>query len=154
MKLTSSAFEKGASIPAKYSCDGDRFLSPPLTISGVPKKAQSLVLIMDDPDVPKEFIPSGIFVHWVSFNIPPETKEIPEGMKIGVLGVNGRGEIQYTGPCPPPDREPKAHRYVFKLFALDTPLTLSEGATKEDVETAMGGHVLAHAELIGMYSRA
>ncbi len=154
MQLTSEAFENTAQIPSEYTCDGNRPLSPPLAVTDVPSEAKSLVLIMDDPDVPKILRPDGMFTHWILFNIPITTSEIPEGAEIGTSGVNTRGESGYTGPCPPPDYEPKTHRYSFKLFALDTTLNLSEGASKEDVEAAMRGHILVTAELIGTYSRA
>lgn len=140
-------------MPEKYTCDGERFLSPPLAFSGIPKAAKSLVLIVDDPDVPKVIREDGNFTHWVLFNISPAVSEILEGMVVGTLGANTRGEPRYTGPCPPPEYEPKMHRYVFKLYALDTALDLTEGATKEDVEASAQGHILATAELIGTYSR-
>jgi Raf kinase inhibitor-like YbhB/YbcL family protein len=154
MKLTSSAFVDGGRIPQTYTCDGDRLLSPPLAISDIPEEAGSLVLIVDDPDVPKALLPEGHFVHWVLFNIPQSTSSIPEGGSAGIAGVNGRGEKNYTGPCPPPDHEPTTHRYIFTLFALDTRLNLAEGSSKEEVESAMEGHVLETVDLIGTYSRA
>ena len=99
MKLTSSAFLNNESIPCKYTCDENRLLSPPLTISDVPEGTVSLTLIMDDPDVPKELRPEGVFDHWVVYNIPPIITEIPEGGPIsGIIGANGRGENIYTGP--------------------------------------------------------
>ncbi len=109
---------------------------------------------MDDPDVPVALMPEGLFTHWILFNIPPETLSIPEGGTIGTPGANTRGDMHYTGPCPPPDHEPKTHRYIFKLYALDTELELEEGASKEEVEAEMQGHTLATTELIGTYSRA
>ena len=153
MEITSPAFENGERIPAAYTCDGDRLLSPELAFSGVPAAAQSLALIMDDPDVPKVLRPDGNFTHWVLFDIPPETTLIPEGGTIGTSGVNGAGGTGYRGPCPPPEYEPKTHRYFFELYALDTVLDLPEGASKEDVEAAMDGHILDIAELVGTYSR-
>ncbi|MDB5244522.1 MAG: hypothetical protein JWN18_392 [Parcubacteria group bacterium] len=156
LELTSPAFEEGGMIPAKYTCDGDRSLSPPLTISGVPEAAKSLVLIMDDPDIPeekkKEF---GIdsFDHWTLFNIPPETSEIPEGKNVGTLGATSTGEQSYTGPCPPPEYEPHEHRYIFKLFALRDTLTLQPGATKQEVLNSLKPSVIAETKLIGRYSR-
>jgi Raf kinase inhibitor-like YbhB/YbcL family protein len=147
--LTSSVFEYDGVIPKKYTCDGEN-LSPPLEISGVPEGAKTLVLIMDDPDVPKNLRPDGVFDHWVVFNISSDTSVIPEGEEPqGVAGINGRGEAGYTGPCPP-DRE---HRYFFKLYALDTELKLSEGVTKAQVEQAMNGHIVTQTELMGKYDR-
>jgi len=156
MQLTGPAFEHNGRIPAKYTCDGDRTVSPPLTIRGVPEGAKSLVLVMDDPDIPevkkKEF---GLeaFDHWVLFNIPPETREIPEGGTVGTPGTTTQGELRYTGPCPPPEYEPKEHRYIFKLYALSDLLTLAEGATKREVLDALAPLIIEEAELIGRYSR-
>ncbi len=156
LTLTSTAFEPNGSIPPKYTCDASPPAGgtiPPLSISGTPGGAKSLVLIMDDPDIPESVKQSRgieVFDHWVVFNIPPETTLVAEGAEpAGVLGRNGAGRPGYTGPCPP-DREP---RYFFKLYALDTELTLPEGASKADVETAMEGHILAQTELIGRYER-
>ena len=152
MKLTSSAFAEGEKIPPKYTCDGAN-VNPALSFSDVPAKAKSLVLIMDDPDIP-DFVRQkfGIKVwdHWVVFNIPTTTKEVEEGKNpSGVLGRNTGGKNAYGGPCPP-DKE---HRYFFKLYALDTELELPEGSTKADVEKAMKGYILAEAKLMGRYER-
>jgi len=157
LELTSSAFEKGGAIPSHYTCDGEN-INPPLTISGVPPGAASLVLIMDDPDVPKQLKPDGVFDHWVLFNIPPGTTQILAGQKDlpGVRGVSGRNMHYYTGPCPPPQYEPSEHRYFFRLYALDDELSLPEGATKEMVLDEMkrsDGHVIETAELMGKYKR-
>lgn len=149
MKLTSQAFEHEGSIPPKHTCDGEN-ISPPLSIEGVPEKAKSLALIMDDPDVPKNLREDGMWDHWVVFNIPPSTSEIPEGQE--PEGVHGKGtgnNTDYYGPCPP-DRE---HRYFFKLYALDTELDLKEGATKAEVERAMAGHIIEETQLMGRYER-
>jgi Raf kinase inhibitor-like YbhB/YbcL family protein len=156
LSLSSSAFAADGIIPAKYTCDGDRLLSPPLTIRGVPEETRSLVLIMDDPDIPAKFKKErGIefFVHWVVFNIPPGTTEIPQGATLGVLGSNSRGEPQYTGPCPPPEYEPTEHRYFFTLYALTQMLKLPAGATKEEVIEALTPLLLEKAELMGRYTR-
>lgn len=153
LTISSPAFEQNERIPAAYTCDERRELNPPLTISGAPAGTRSLVLIVDDPDVPKQIKPEGLFVHWVLFNIPPDTVRIGEGEKPGTQGVNGSGNSAYTGPCPPPQYEPSEHRYFFKLYALDTMLELSSGATKEAVEIAMKGHVLSEAQLMGTYKR-
>ena len=154
MKLESSVFEHEGMIPAKYTCDGSPpvgGISPPLKISEVPEGAKSLALIMDDPDVPKSLKPDGMWDHWLVWNIPPATTEIPEGQEpAGVVGKNTRGSFGYRGPCPP-DRE---HRYFFKLYALDTMLDLSpETTTKADLEKAMEGHTLERTELMGRYNR-
>ena len=142
MKLTSSAFEHNDKIPSKYTCDGEN-INPPLSISDVPHSAQSLVLLMDDPDIPeiaKKNFNVEVWDHWVVFNIPPSLSEIKERDVLqGVMGRNTRGNNSYGGPCPP-DRE---HRYFFKLYALDTMLGLKEGASKREVEDAMNGHVVA-----------
>ncbi|MBI4088188.1 YbhB/YbcL family Raf kinase inhibitor-like protein [Candidatus Kaiserbacteria bacterium] len=152
LTLTSPTFENGSSVPNRFTCDGDN-TSPPLSWSGVPEGTRSLVLIMDDPDVPKVLKPDGIFDHWTLFNIPPGTREIPEGGSVGVPGANGAGKKAYTGPCPPPQYEPSEHRYFFRLYALDTMLPLQAGASKDEVLAAMQGHVIAQAELMGRYKR-
>jgi Raf kinase inhibitor-like YbhB/YbcL family protein len=152
-KLTSAAFAEGGVIPAKYTCDGDSKLSPPLSISGVPLGAGMLVLVMDDPDVPKELKPDGIFDHWVVYAIPPQTKEIPEGGIVGATGLNGAGDSAYTGPCPPPQYEPKEHRYIFTLYAVEGTLNFIKVPTKTDVLTAIQGRILAQTALTGRYAR-
>lgn len=152
MTLTSPVFVHNGTIPKKYTCDGEN-ISPPLSIEGVPEGAQSLALLMDDPDVPKALRPDGMFDHWTLFNIPPEVSEIGEGESPGLAGRNSRGDKKYTGPCPPPQYEPREHRYFFKLYALDARLVLTEGASKAEVKQAMAGHILAHCELVGRYSR-
>ena len=152
MNLTSPAFNRDGKIPRKYTCDGEN-INPPLKIEKVPANSQSLVLIMDDPDIPdfvKQKYNIQMWDHWVVFNIPPATKEIKEGENpTEVLGKNTGGKNGYGGPCPP-DRE---HRYFFKLYALDMQLKLSEGATKAQVEEAMEGHILTQTELVGRYER-
>lgn len=152
MKLTSSAFSDGETVPSKYSCDGDRFLSPPLEFKDVPKESKSLILIMEDPDVPKEIREDRLFVHWVLYNISPDTKTIDEGESVGMVGLNTRGEARYTGPCPPSEYEPSEHRYIFTLYALDTILDLEE-ATKESILQASQDHVLDTAVLMGRYKK-
>lgn len=149
MKLTSSAFQEGSIIPSLYTCESKN-ISPPLDISGVPPNAKSLVLICDDPDVPKSLRPDGMYDHWVVFNIPPNTHKIPERATApGTQGKNTAGKNQYTGPCPP-DRE---HRYFFKLYALDCLLNLPAGATKKEVEQAAHGHIIAQCQLMGRYEK-
>jgi len=151
MTITSSAFAANQSIPSKYTCDGQS-INPPLAFSGIPEKAKSLVLLMDDPDVPKSLLPSGVFDHWVIYNINPSVTEISENsIPPGAQGLNGAGSEKYYGPCPP-DRE---HRYFFKLYALDDMLNFSDPAkvTKQMVIGAMQGHIMEQAELIGLYNR-
>jgi Raf kinase inhibitor-like YbhB/YbcL family protein len=144
MKISSGAFPDNGVIPAKYTCDGQDLI-PPLTFSGVPAEARSLVLVVDDPDAPV-----GIWDHWVLWSIPPETREVEEGKSpSGITGRNSWGKNSWGGPCPP-DRE---HRYFFKLYALDAALTLPPSAGKGDLEMAMKGHILAEAQLIGRYDR-
>jgi len=156
LTLFSSAFEHNGKIPSKYTCDGDRELSPPLVWSGVPEGTKSLVLIMDDPDIPEVFKKSrGIdsFDHWTLFNILPETREIAEGGVVGTAGLNSAGNNKYTGPCPPPEYEPKEHRYIFVLYALSGILQFNKLPTKQQVLEALTSHLLAKAELVGRYSR-
>lgn len=145
MELTSPVFTHEGMIPKRYTCDG-LDISPPLVISDVPEEAESLVLIMDDPDAP-----SGTWDHWVVFNISPSVREIEEELgPEGVFGVGTSGETMYQGPCPP-DRE---HRYFFRVYALDTLIDLPEGSKKHEVERAMSEHILDEAELMGVYDRA
>ena len=153
MQLLSSAFTHNTSIPRIYTCDGNRLLSPPLSIAGVPEGTVSLVLMVTDPDVPRALISTGVFDHWVLFNIPPNTTEIPEGESVGMAGQNSAGTYVYTGPCPPREYEPSEHRYIFTLYALDTMLMPSSGDTKDTVQGMMQGHVLEQTELIGTYKR-
>ncbi|MBI5740409.1 MAG: YbhB/YbcL family Raf kinase inhibitor-like protein [Nitrospirae bacterium] len=146
LKISSPAFGQNENIPAKYTCDGND-INPPLIIDGVPEKAKSLALIMDDPDAPM-----GTFVHWVVWNIDPKTKEIkensaPRGAQQGTTDFRRR---DYGGPCPPSG----VHRYFFKLYALDAPLAVGTGAKKTDLEKAMKGHILAEAQLVGLYKRS
>lgn len=149
MRLTSTAFKEGRTIPSLYTCEGKN-INPPLEIFDVPSNAKSLVLIMDDPDVPVSVRPNGMYDHWIVFNIPPHTHKIPEKTApFGVYGKNTEGKNQYTGPCPP-DRE---HRYFFKLYALDKMLDLREGATKQEVESACREHIIARCQLMGRYEK-
>ncbi|MFH1376629.1 MAG: YbhB/YbcL family Raf kinase inhibitor-like protein [Candidatus Woesearchaeota archaeon] len=152
MKLTSTAFKDNEDIPSKYTCDGEN-INPELKIENVPKNAESLVLIMDDPDIPdfvKEKFGIDVYDHWVVFNISPTTYLIGEDTEpSGIDGKNSSGKIGYTGPCPP-DRE---HRYFFKLYALDIKLNLPEGSIKKEIEIAMKNHIIEKTELIGKYKR-
>jgi Raf kinase inhibitor-like YbhB/YbcL family protein len=144
-ELTSSAFNEGQPIPRKYSCDGEN-ASPPLNWSSPPEGTRSLALIVHDPDAP-----SGDFTHWVAWGIDPGAGGLQEGAHPTGEGANGFGENGYGGPCPPPGHG--AHRYQYELFALDTELDLPEGASREQLEDAVEGHVLGGAELVGSYER-
>lgn len=145
MKLTSPAFNNGTQIPSKYTCDGGN-MNPHLVIHGVPPQAKSLALIVEDPDAP-----NGLWVHWVMWNIPPETTEIKEhSAPFGAeQGLNTRGQQGYDGPCPPSG----SHRYFFRLFALDIRPKLPSDADKDMLEDVMAQHILATAELMGTYMR-
>jgi Raf kinase inhibitor-like YbhB/YbcL family protein len=145
IKLTSSAFQNTQPIPEKYSCRGES-VNPPLSISGVPKAAQSLVLIVDDPDAP-----SGDWVHWLLWNISPDTSLIAENSvpKDAVVGLNDYNHNKYDGPCPPRGM----HKYVFKLYALDIKLSLDQNSRKGDLEKTMNGHILDQTKLSGTYSK-
>jgi Raf kinase inhibitor-like YbhB/YbcL family protein len=149
LKITSPAITEGGMIPAKYSCDADK-VNPPLVFSGVPATAKSLALIIDDPDVPKTMIPSGEFVHWIVWDIPPTSKGMPEADPTAATkGLNGTGKQGYVAMCPP-DRE---HRYFFKLYALDQMLGSAKITNKADLEAAMKGHIVAEAQLMGRYPK-
>lgn len=142
MQITSPVFKNNEYIPAKYTCEGED-INPALVISDIPKEAKSLALIMDDPDAP-----IGVWVHWVVFDIPV-VSGIEENSLPGKLGITNSGRREYHGPCPPSG----THRYFFKIYALDTQLNLKEGISKGQLEKAMQGHILAKAELIGLYKR-
>lgn len=146
LRLTSTAWENNMSIPKQFTCEG-RDINPPLSIIGVPDGVKSFVLIVDDPDAP-----IGIWDHWVLWNIPGDTRFIAENTvpKGAVEGINDFKKTAYGGPCPPPGR---AHRYFFKLYALDAKLDLARGSTKEDVEQAMLNHIVDETELVGVYQR-
>jgi len=140
--IKSDVFESNKLIPFKYTCDGED-VNPPLTIEGIPEGTKSLVLIVDDPDAPM-----GTWDHWIVWNIPP-TGKIEENTVPGVEGMNDFRRHSYGGPCPPSG----THRYFFKVYALDTKLTLNPNSRKKDVEKAMKDHVLAKGELVGLYRR-
>lgn len=155
ISLQSSAFADGESIPKRFTCEGDN-IHPPLSIEGAPDGTKSFVLIVEDPDIPeevKENLGIQVFDHWVAYNIPPSTTEIPEGEIVGTQGLNSSEETGYTGPCPPTAYEPTEHRYIFEISALDTTLDLPQGSTKSEVRDAMEGHVLGQAKLIGRYEK-
>ena len=152
MKLTSTAFADGGEIPQTYTCEG-RDISPSLLWSGVPTNAQSLALIVDDPDAPDPAAPTTTWVHWVLLDIAPEAGGIAESAKPTPAGaregLNDWNRTRYGGPCPPIGR----HRYFFKLYALDTTLPKLTRPTKAELEHAMKGHALASAELMGTYQK-
>ena len=143
LALSSPAFGEGETIPIQYTCEGED-VPPPLTWQEPPTGVDAFALIMDDPDAP-----AGTWVHWVLYNIPPEMREVGTGAP-GLTGTNSWGREAYGGPCPPPGTE---HRYFFKLYALDTTLSLEPGADKETVLNAMEGHVLARGQLMGRFER-
>jgi Raf kinase inhibitor-like YbhB/YbcL family protein len=147
LTLSSPAFTAGGDIPKLFTCDGSD-MAPHLIWTGAPEGVRSFALIVDDPDAP-----SGTFTHWVLYDIPGDRTDVPSGTRsdaIGLSGRNSRGQIGYTGPCPPSG----THRYFFRLFALDVEtLGLTAGASRNAVEDAMAAHLLERAELMGRYSR-
>jgi Raf kinase inhibitor-like YbhB/YbcL family protein len=152
LSIKSPAFAPNGAIPPQYTCQGQD-TSPPLAFDGVPPATQSLALIVDDPDAPDPAAPRRVWIHWVLFNLPSSTRELPEGVQAlpagAKSGKNDWNRTGYGGPCPPIGR----HRYFFKLYALDTTLELG-APTKAELEKAMQGHVLASAELIGTYQKS
>ncbi len=151
LSLKSPAFSEGGDIPQKHTCDAVD-ASPALNWNEPPAGTKSFSLIMDDPDAP-----AGTWVHWVLYNVPATNRALPEAVPkdqqlkdSSHQGQNSFKRVGYDGPCPP--RGP-AHRYYFKLYALDTNLSLSAGAGKADLEKAMAGHVLAQGQLMGRYKR-
>jgi len=148
-QLTTTAFRDGGSIPKKFTCDGPD-VSPALSWGDPPAGTKSLAIICDDPDAP-----GGTWVHWVLYDLPADTRKLPEGIAKdhqlkngGLQGRNDFGKIGYNGPCPPRGSE---HRYFFKIYALDSKTGLKAGATKSDLERAMNKHVLAQAQFVGRY---
>lgn len=154
LTLTSTSFPHGGAIPVRHTCEGDDF-SPPLAWSGTPADAQSLVVLVDDPDAPDPKSPTMTWVHWILYNLPPQLHQLADGiaaeeLPAGTLqGLNDWRRTGYGGPCPPIGR----HRYFHKLFALDTRLPDLASPTKATLQAAMHGHVLAQAELMGWYQR-
>lgn len=152
LTLSSANFKNNDRIPAKFTCEGAD-VSPQLSWSGIPEGTLSIAIICDDPDAPGK-----TWVHWVIYDIPPTITEFNEGVSTNPIlnngarqGTNDFGKIGYGGPCPPTGHG--NHRYFFKIYALDKALNLEPGVTKQDVETAMQGHILGHGELVGIYSR-
>ena len=144
MKITSAAFTHNQMIPEKYTCQGED-INPPLKVEGVPPDTKSLLLVVDDPDAP-----FGTWVHWIVVNIVPANAiTIEENTIPGDEILNDFGKVGYGGPCPPSG----THRYFFKLYALDTSISLLPGATKEQILKEMQGHILAQGELMGTFSK-
>ena len=147
MNLSSLAFENNTPIPQKYGKDFEN-MNPPLSIADVPEGAKSLILFMEDPDVP-ESVGVPVFDHWIVFNIPPTVTNIPEKWTVeGTEGAGTRGDVGYMGPKPP-DKE---HRYFFTLLALNTVLDLPEGSKKEEIVKAIESHILDEVKLVGLYA--
>jgi len=150
--IASAAFAAGASIPAKYTCEGSD-LPPPLAWVGAPTATKSFVLIVEDPDAPDPKAPKRVWVHWVLYNLPATATQLAEAVKTlpaGTLeGTNDWTRTGYGGPCPPIGR----HRYFFKLFALDAILPDLQTPTKAALLKAMGGHILEQTEMIGTYEK-
>lgn len=153
-ELRSAGFAAQASIPSRYTCEGQD-VSPPLEWSGAPAGTKSFALIVDDPDAPDPAAPKMVWVHWVLYNLPASAGALAEGAARGGLpagtreGVNDWKRTGYGGPCPPTGR----HRYFFKLYALDRELADLGTPSKAQLEQAMQGHVLATAELVGTYQK-
>ena len=145
MKISTHAFSERRPIPERFTADGKN-ANPPLVVSGVPKEAKSLVLIVDDPDAPM-----GAWTHWIVWNMNPGTTAISEDSvpRDAVVGRNDAGTAKYVGPAPPRG----THRYYFRLYALDTKLDLDAGTTRPDLDAAMQSHILAKSELLGRYGR-
>ena len=152
LTISSPEFEDGGAIPSKFTCEGED-ASPVLRFSGVPAGAKTLVLIVDDPDAPDPAAPKMTWVHWVIFNLPPDTAELGESVEQLPAGAeNGLNDWKRTGwggPCPPTGR----HRYFFKLYALDTRLEGLSEPRKDDVLAAIKGHVIAEKRIIGTYKK-
>lgn len=145
VNVRSTAFSEDDVIPRKYTCDGEN-ISPPLEWSGVPPEAKSIAVICDDPDAP-----SGLFTHWILYDLAPTVHRLPEGSSGGGKeGMNDFHELGYGGPCPPPNG---AHRYYFHIYALDVASLGRAGLARRYVAIAMTGHVLAHGQLMGRYRR-
>jgi hypothetical protein len=155
LSIASGAFVEGGVIPDRHTCEGED-IAPPLTWSGVPAAAQSLVLIVDDPDAPDPEAPKMTWVHWILYNIPADVSGLTEGVTAERLpggtqeGLNDWKRTGYGGPCPPIGR----HRYFHKLYALDTVLQDMGNPTKAQLEAAMEGHVIARAQLVGTYAKS
>lgn len=154
LKISSPAFQHKEDIPRKYTCEGED-ISVPLEWEGAPEETKSLALIVDDPDAPDPLAPQMTFTHWVLYNLSPNTTKLPEGASPDKLpdgareGVNDFENTGYGGPCPPTG----SHRYFHKLHALDITLDELENPSRDDFDKAIDGHIIAYAELIGMYQK-
>ncbi len=151
ISVLAEGFNEGDTIPDEFTCNGKN-ISPSISWKGIPAGTESITLIMDDPDAPR-----GTFVHWVIYNMPARTRDLPKGMPNNktladgsMQGMTDFGRPGYGGPCPPPG---KPHRYFFKVYALDMKINLPAGASKSQVESAMKGHILAEGVLMGKYQR-
>jgi Raf kinase inhibitor-like YbhB/YbcL family protein len=142
-KITSTAFAEGKEIPKRFTCDGEN-VSPPLAWTGAPAGTKAFALILDDPDAP-----SGLFTHWIVFNLPASTQSLAEGAKPADQGTSGFGKVGYGGPCPPKGR----HRYFFHLYALKDELSGLKNPNRKQIDAALKGHVIAEATLMGTYQR-
>ena len=151
MRVTSDSFKDGKPIPATHSADGEGTL-PPLNISDVPSRTVSIAITVHDPDVPKERRPDGNFDHWIVWNLPPDTSQIDNptdhGGKVGTTTI---GSHDWVAAGPPPGDGP--HRYYFTVYALDTEFDLPESTTRAELESAIAGHIVESAELMGTYER-
>lgn len=143
MEVKSPSFKQGASIPKKYTCQGED-LSPSFTFHNLPEGTRSLAIIVEDPDAP-----SGTFIHWLGWNLNP-TVQLDEGKAFPIQGNNGYGQVKYRGPCPPAGQ---THRYFFKFYALDALLDLPSGSSKSELEQQIKVHALDHAEWMGTYKK-
>jgi len=151
LELRTSSFEPGGFIPKRFTCVGAD-VSPALTWSDPPGGTQRFAIIEDDPDAP-----SGTFVHWVVYDLPASYRQLPEAVPRkdemaggGRQGTNDFSRVGYSGPCPPPG---KAHRYFIRLYALDAPTSLPPAASRSELDSAMQGHILAQAEMMGRFKR-
>jgi len=144
LQISSPAISQGATIPIQFTCSGED-QSPPLNWTGIPSNAKSLVLIVEDPDAP-----SGTFVHWVVYDIPPTSSGSASGAVAGQPGLNSTGKAAYMGPCPPPGNP---HHYHFELFSLDMMLNLNAPPRVQTVRAAMQGHIIQSVELVGTFGR-
>jgi len=155
LTLTAPAFADGEAIPRVHTCEGED-TAPALRWSGAPKETQTFAIIVDDPDAPDPKAPKRTYVHWVLYNVPADTHALPEGVTAGTLppdtmeGKNDWGRTGFGGPCPPIGR----HRYFFKLYALDAKIPDLRTPTKQELESAMEGHVIEKAVLMGTYEKA
>lgn len=155
LSLTSNAFKEGGSMPSRYTCDG-KGLSPSFTIEGVPEGTKSLALVGVDPDIPqaaKTALGADAFVHLVAYDIPSGTRMIGEGDMAGTFGLNSSNKAAFAPLCPPPQYEPKEHRYIFTLYAIDRELSFRSAPQYAELMQAMEGAVLASSTLMGKYER-